>query len=252
MEMKLKLDRPIITYDLETTGVEVASDRIVQIAIKKRFPNGEYQMKTKLINPTIPIPKEASDIHGITDDIVKNSLPFKEIAQPLFEVMSGCDLLGYNILRFDLPLLVEEFLRCGINFPENDVKIIDSQTIFYKKEPRTLSAALMFYNNEELVDAHDAANDVNATEKVFFAQIERYSDMGDTVEELSSFCSDGKKIIDYAGKLSYNDNNEIIFTFGKNKGKKVTDDVNYVNWMLRSDFPLHTKMMLKKIINFTL
>jgi len=244
----LILQKPLIIFDLETTGTDVSKDRIVQLSITKLFPNGSTQSKTKLINPTIPIPKEASDIHGITDDKVKNEPTFANISANLYGVLSGCDLCGFNILRFDLPLLIEEFLRCNIEFPEQETRFVDSLSIFFKKEERTLSAAYSFYCGKELEGAHDAENDVQATKEVLLEQIKRYNDIGNTVEELEKFCLDGKKIVDYAGKLSYNDQDEIVFTFGKWKDKRVLDHVDYATWMLTKDFTQNTERQLRKIL----
>lgn len=246
--MKLKLTRPLITFDLETTGTEVARDRIVQISVSKLYPNGDSVRKTKLINPTIPIPKEASDVHGIKDEDVKDAPTFREIASGLLATMSGCDLHGFNMLRFDLPLIVEEFLRCDIEFPEPDTRFVDSQVIFHRKEERTLSAALRFYCNEDHENAHDAEADVIATEKVLMAEIDRYEDVGDSVETLASFCIGDQPIVDFARKLTKKDG-EIVFTFGKNEGRRVVDCVDYCYWMLRNDFPLHTKRVIRSLLN---
>ena len=251
----LQLTRPIAFIDLETTGVSLSTDRIVEIAIIKLLPDGSRQVKRKLLNPLIPIPKVTSDIHGITDDMVKDAPTFKQVANEVKMFIDGCDLGGYNSNRFDIPILMEEFLRVGLDIDLSKRKMVDVQHIFYTMEPRTLSAAYKFFCEKELVDAHSAEADVSATIDVFLAQLEKYKNLGNTVESVLGVIGE-EKIVDYARRFGYDDKGVEIFNFGKYKGKAVSEilkaEPQYYDWMMRGDFPLHTKQKLTEIFNKTL
>lgn len=248
--MNLELNRPIVFFDLETTGINIASDRIVEISILKVFPNGNKESKTWLVNPTVEIPKGASDIHGITNDKVANEPTFAVLASQVYELIKGCDLAGFNSNRFDIPLLAEEMLRAEVDFDLNNIKFVDVQTIFHKKEQRTLSAGYQFYCNKELEGAHSAEADTNATYEILLAQIEKYDDIGTTVNELSEFSSHQKRA-DFAGFIQFNNKDVEIFTFGKYKNRTVlevlAENPGYYNWIMNADFPLYTKKVLTNI-----
>ena len=248
--MNLELNRPIVFFDLETTGINIATDRIVEISILKVFPNGNKESKTWLVNPEIEIPKGASDIHGITNEKIINEPTFKELASKVHELIKGCDLAGFNSNRFDVPLLAEEMLRAEVDFDLTNIKFVDVQTIFHKKEQRTLSAGYQFYCNKELEGAHSAEADTNATYEILLAQIEKYDDIGTTVNELSAYSSHQKRA-DFAGFIQFNDNDIEIFTFGKYKNRTVlevlTENPGYYNWIMNADFPLYTKKVLTNI-----
>ncbi len=251
----LKLTRPVAFIDLETTGVNLSTDRIVEIAIIKVLPSMERQVKRKLINPEMPIPVSSSDIHGITDEMVKDAPTFKQAANEIKQYLENCDLGGYNSNRFDIPMLMEEFLRAGLEVDLTDRRMIDVQHIFYSMEPRTLTAAYKFYCQKELVDAHSAEADVQATIDVLLAQLQRYEQLGDSVDSILNAIGEDK-IIDYARRFSYDDNGVEIFNFGKYKGRPVLQvlkaEPQYYDWMMRGDFPLHTKKKLTELFNRTL
>jgi DNA polymerase-3 subunit epsilon len=248
--MKLQLTRPLVFLDLETTGTDIVHDRIVQISALKLYPPGSEETLTRLINPEFPIPADAIAIHGIADaDLVDQPL-FRDVADSLFQFFSGCDIAGFNSNRFDVPLLVEEFARCGIQFPEPDCKLIDVQTIFHKKEERSLSAAYKFYCSKTHIDSHDAEADVRATLEVFRNQLDRYDDIGATVDEIHTFCNP-HPVVDFARYLSRNENGDVVFNFGKHKGKPVSQELDYARWMLDGEFPEVTKMILRPIIGST-
>ena len=251
----LSLSRPIAFIDLETTGVSLSNDRIVEIAIIKISPDGSRQVKRKLINPEMPIPKESSDIHGITDDMVKDAVTFKQAGNEIKMFIENCDMGGYNSNRFDIPILMEEFLRAGMDVDLSTRKMVDVQHIFYTMEPRTLTAAYKFFCEKELVDAHSAEADVDATIDVLMAQLKKYTQLGDSVESILSVIGEDK-IVDYARRFSYNDKGVEVFNFGKHKGRAVRDvlkaEPQYYDWMMRGDFPLHTKQKLTEILNSTL
>ncbi|MEP7237539.1 MAG: 3'-5' exonuclease [Ferruginibacter sp.] len=251
----LNLTRPIAFIDLETTGVSLSSDRIVEIAIIKISPDGSRQVKRKLINPEMPIPKESGDIHGITDEMVKDAPTFKQSANEIKMFIENCDMGGYNSNRFDIPILMEEFLRAGMDVDLSTRKMIDVQHIFYTMEPRTLTAAYKFFCQKELVAAHSAEADVDATIEVLMAQLEKYTKLGNSVESILGVIGEDK-IVDYARRFCFNDKGVEIFNFGKHKGRAVTDvlkaEPQYYDWMMRGDFPLHTKQKLTEILNRTL
>lgn len=245
--MRLPLIRPLVFFDLETTGTNIVHDRIVQISALKLHPDSSQETRTRLINPEYPIPPDAIAIHGIAEADVVGQPAFRDIAASLFRFFSGCDIAGFNSNRFDLPLLVEEFARCGIQFPLPDCKFIDVQTIFHKKEERTLSAAYKFYCNRIHTDAHDAEADVQITLEVFKSQLERYDDIGATIDEVHRFCNP-HPVVDFARYLGRNEKGEVVFAFGKYKGKQVLQERDYARWMLEGEFPEATKMVLRQII----
>jgi len=242
--MNLNLKNPIAFFDLETTGINVAKDRIVEISMVKVFPNGNEEIKTYRVNPEMPIPKQSSDIHGIYDKDVKDEPSFKEIARNVSKFLEGCDLAGYNSNRFDIPLLAEEFIRVGVDFEMRKRKFVDVQTIFHKMEQRTLSAAYKFYCQKELEGAHGAQADTIATYEVLKSQLDKYSNLENDIEFLSKFSTQNKNA-DFAGMIVFNKDDVEVFNFGKNKGvpveKVLNDQPGYYAWMINSDFPLYTK-----------
>lgn len=248
----LQLTRPVAFIDLETTGVNLSNDRIVEIAIVKLLPDGTRQTKRKLINPQMPIPASSSDIHGITDDMVKDAPTFKQAGNEIKQFLENCDLGGYNSNRFDIPMLMEEFLRAEMEVDLSDRKMIDVQHIFYQMEPRTLSAAYKFFCQKELENAHSAEVDINATIEVFEAQVQRYPQLGSSVETVLS-CIGEEKIVDYARRFIFDDKGVEVFNFGKYKGKSVCDTLKYepqyYDWMMKGDFPMHTKKKLTELFN---
>ena len=248
--MELKLSKPICFFDLETTGIDITKDRIVEISILKVYPNGNKESKTWLVNPTIPIPKAASDVHGITDERVAGEPTFKELAKQIHNMIKDSDLAGYNSDRFDIPLLAEEMLRAEVDFDLGNRVSVDVQTIFHKMEQRTLSAAYKFYCGKDLIDAHTASADTNATYEILKAQLDLYDNLENNIKKLSEFTY-RKQIADFAGFIGYNDKGEEIFTFGKHKGKRVEDifdeEPGYFGWLLGADFPLYTKKILTAI-----
>ena len=251
----LELTRPVAFIDLETTGVNLSTDRIVEIAIIKVMPDQTRTVKRKLINPQISIPQSSSDIHGITNEMVKDAPTFKVAANEIKQFLEHCDLGGYNSNRFDIPMLMEEFLRAGMDVDLSDRRMIDVQHIFYSMEPRTLTAAYKYYCGKELINAHSAEADVEATIDVFLAQIERYDKLGNTVDSILG-CIGEDKIVDYARRFCFDDKDNEIFNFGKFKGRLVSDvlknEPQYYDWMMKGDFPLHTKKKLTELLNRTL
>jgi DNA polymerase-3 subunit epsilon len=248
--MKLELRNPLIFFDLETTGVNISSDRIVELSYLKIFPDGNEESKTIRINPQVPIPEKSTQIHGIKDEDVKDAPVFAEVAKTLAKAMEGCDLAGYNSNKFDIPLLAEEFLRAGIDIDIRKRKFVDVQVIFHKKEQRTLSAAYKFYCDKELDEAHSAEADARATCEILKAQLDRYKDLPNDIDKLAAYSSHNRNA-DFAGRIIYNEKEEEIFNFGKYKGQKVEDvlkkDPAYYGWMINNDFPLYTKKVLTSI-----
>lgn len=248
--MELKLSKPICFFDLETTGVDIGKDRIVEISIFKIFPNGNKESKTWLVNPTIPIPPQTTAVHGITNEKVANEPTFNELAPLVHQMIKDSDLAGYNSDRFDIPLLAEELLRAGVDFEMKNRVSVDVQNIFHKKEERTLSAAYKFYCGEILENAHSAAADTEATYEILKAQLDRYPDLENDIKSLSAFTT-RKKIADFAGMIAFDKDENEIFTFGKHKGRTVNDildaEPNYYNWIQNADFPLYTKKVLTAI-----
>ncbi len=260
--MKLNLKIPLCFFDLETTGVNISNDRIIEIAVIKVMPNGESTRKVNRVNPTIPILPESTAIHGISNEDVKDKPTFKEVAKDYAKFFEGADLAGFNILKFDVPMLVEEFLRAGVEFDYSRKKIIDAQRIFHLMEKRTLSAAFNFYCRQEMVDAHSAEADTQATLDVLYAQIARYENQDVTdglgkkigviqndMEVLSKLTA--SNLVDLAGRMVRNEKGEPVFNFGKHKNKPVLqvfkEEPSYYDWMMNGEFPLDTKRRLTEI-----
>jgi len=248
--MELKLTRPICFFDLETTGINVAKDRIVEISILKVYPNGNKESKTWLVNPEMQIPDEVIAIHGISNEKVANEPTFKMLSKEIYNLIKDSDLGGYNSDRFDIPLLAEEMLRAEIDFDMKNMVSVDVQTIFHKMEKRTLEAAYKFYCNKELTDAHSAEADTVATYEVLLSQLDRYPELENNVKKLAEF-STHKKTVDFAGFIVLDENQEEVFSFGKHKGRKVLDvldkEPGYFGWIINADFPLYTKKVLTQI-----
>ena len=248
--MQLNLRNPLVFFDLETTGIDIAKDRIVEISMVKVMPNGEEIVKTRRINPGMPIPPESTAIHGITDEDVKDCPKFKEIAKSLAAQIEGCDLAGFNSNRFDIPMLAEEFLRAGVDVDLNRRKFIDVQTILHKMEQRNLTAAYKFYCNKDLANAHSAEADTMATYEVLKAQLDRYPELENDVNFLSKYSSFTNNV-DFAGRMVYNEKGQEVINFGKYKGRLVEEvlksDPSYYAWIMNGDFPLNTKKMLTEI-----
>lgn len=248
--MALTLKKPICFFDLETTGTNIVKDRIVEIAILKVFPNGNKQQFSWLVNPEIEIPDEVVAVHGISNEKVVNEPTFKALSKTIYDLIKDSDLSGFNCDRFDIPLLVEEFLRAGIDVDLKKMLSVDVQTIFHKMEQRTLSAAYKFYCDKQLENAHSALADTEATYEVLLAQLERYSDLPQTVSELSEFTLRRERV-DFAGQLALDEEGDPIFNFGKHKGTKVRvvleQEPGYFGWILNADFPLYTKKVLTQI-----
>ena len=246
---KLKLNRPLVFFDLETTGINVGTDRIVEVSFLKLHIDGSREKKSWRINPGIPIPPTSTKVHGISDDDVKDAPKFADIAGEIRNFLQHCDLAGYNILRFDLPLLAEEFARANHEF-DADRSVIDVQNIFHKMEQRTLSAAYKFYCEKELVNAHSAEADTNATFEVFLAQLNKYETLPHDVVALHNF-SAAQRNVDLAGRIIYNENGVEIFNFGRFKGKPVLEvfrtEAGYYDWMMNGDFPTNTKTVITRL-----
>lgn len=250
----LKLTKPLAFIDLETTGVNLGTDRIVEIAIIKILADGSRTVKRKLVNPEMPIPRSSSDIHGITDEMVKDAPTFRQVANELKQTLDGCDLAGYNSNRFDIPLLVEEFLRVEVDFDMKGRKLVDVQKIFHQMEQRTLSAAYKFYCQKTLEDAHSAEADAQATYEILEAQTERYPVLGQTVDSIIKAIGEDP-IVDFARRFTL-ENGVEVFNFGKFKGRPVADvlkaEPQYYDWMMKGDFPQHTKQKLTEIYTRTM
>lgn len=248
--MKLKLTRPLVFFDLETTGVNVACDKIVEISIIKLQPDGKREIKTRRVNPGIPIPPECTAVHGISDEDVKDEPTFKALAKSLAQFIGNSDLAGFNSNKFDVPLLVEEFLRADVDFDLQNRRLIDVQTIFHKMEQRTLGAAYKFYCDKELINAHSAEADTIATQEILEAQLERYENLENDVDFLAEF-SCHNKTVDLMGRIILDEQGIEIFNFGKHKGisveKILKDQPSYYSWMMDGDFPLYTKKVLTSI-----
>lgn len=248
--MKLNINNPIIFFDLETTGVDVVKDRIVEISLVKVMPDGTQEIKTRRINPGMPISKESTAIHGISDEDVKDCPQFKAVAKSLAQYIDGCDLAGYNSNKFDIPMLMEEFLRANIDIDLKKCRCIDVQNIYHKMEQRTLSAAYKFYCEQDLENAHSAEADTLATYEILEKQLERYPEMENNIDYLSKF-SERISTADYAGRVAYDATGVEIFNFGKYKGRKVIEifktDPGYYSWMMNGDFPEYTKKVITRI-----
>lgn len=248
--MELSLKRPIAFLDLETTGINVATDRIVEISVLKIFTNGREEWLSTRVNPEMPIPPKSTSIHGIRDEDVLSSPTFREIAKNLAAFLEGCDLAGYNAIKFDIPVLAEEFLRVNIDFNFRKRRYVDVQVIFHRKEQRTLSAAYLFYCKKDLVGAHGSKADTTATYEVLKAQLDQYRDLENDVEKLADFSS-YNNIVDFAGRIILDEKGIEVFNFGKHKGKAVEqvfrEEPSYYSWMMNGDFPLYTKKVLTEI-----
>ncbi len=259
--MELKLKNPIVFFDLETTGVNVQKDRIVEICCVKVYPNGKEESKCRRINPEMPIPAEATAVHHITDDDVKNEPTFRQLAGSMRQFFDGCDIAGFNSNKFDVPMLIEEFHRAGVDLDLSKRKFVDVQNIYHKLEPRTLVAAYKYYCGKDLEDgisvggqevkAHSALADVTATYEVLKAQLDKYPDvLNNDIDELAEFSRRGN-VLDFAGRMAYDDNGQAIFNFGKYKGRFVFDvfehDPSYYDWMQRGDFAYDTKHKLAQL-----
>lgn len=250
----LKLTKPLAFIDLETTGTNLGTDRIVEIAIVKILPDGSKIVKRKLINPEMPIPKASSDVHGITDEMVQNAPTFRQVAHELKQILDGCDIAGYNSNRFDIPLMVEEFLRVETDFDMKGRKLVDVQKIFHQMEPRTLSAAYKFYCEKTLNGAHSAEVDAAATHEILEAQVQKYPALGSSVDSILKIIGD-EEIVDFARRFVM-ENGVEVFNFGKFKGKTVASvlksEPQYYDWMMKGDFPKHTKQKLTEIYTRTM
>ena len=250
----LQLTKSLAVIDLETTGINLGVDRIIEIAIVKILPDGKKMVKRKLINPEMPIPPTSTAVHGITDEMVKDAPVFKQVANELKQFIDNCDLAGYNSNRFDIPMLAEEFMRIGLDFESKGRKMVDVQRIFHQMEQRTLSAAYRFYCNKTLEGAHGAEADANATWEVLEAQVLKYPQLGTDVESILKYTGE-EEVVDFARRFIM-DNGVEIFNFGKHKGRPVSDvlksEPQYYDWMMKGDFPMHTKQKLTEIFNRTM
>ncbi len=248
--MELKLTKPICFFDLETTGTNVAKDRVVEISILKIYPNGNKESKTWLVNPEMDIPEEVVAVHGISNEKVVNEPTFKELSKEIYSIIKDSDLGGFNSDRFDIPLLAEEMLRADIDFDMKNRVSVDVQTIFHKMEKRTLGAAYKFYCDKELTNAHSAEADTVATYEVLLSQLDRYPELENNIKKLSEF-SRRRETLDFAGFIAVDKDGAPMFSFGKHKGKKVMtvmdEEPGYFGWILNADFPLYTKKVLTQI-----
>lgn len=248
--MKLQLKRPIVIFDLETTGINLTHDRIVEISLIKVMPDGSTETRTRRINPGMPIPAEATAVHHITDEDVKDEPEFKRIAKSLAKYFEGCDIAGFNSNRFDIPMLDQEFQRADVEFDFSKARFVDVQTIFHKKEPRNLVAAYKFYCGKDLENAHSATADTQATYEVLLAQLERYPDLPATIEPLSEYSSQNRNV-DFMGRLVYNDQRKEVINFGKYKGllaeEVLKKDPGYYGWIMQGDFTKNTKDCFTRI-----
>jgi DNA polymerase-3 subunit epsilon len=248
--LELKLKRPIAFLDLETTGVNVSTDRVVELSVLKISPNGTEEWMSTRVNPQMPIPAKVIAIHGITDSDVANAPTFKEIAKKLAAFLEGCDLAGYNAIKFDIPVLAEEFLRINIDFNFRKRRYVDAQVIFHKKEQRTLTAAYQFYCKKNLEGAHGSKADTAATYEVLKAQLDRYTDLENDIEKLADMSTFNSNV-DFAGRIVLDETGNEIFNFGKHKGRGVelvfAEEPSYYSWMMNGDFPLYTKKVLTEI-----
>jgi len=248
--LNLNLKKPIAFIDLETTGINVTTDRIVELSVLKISPNGKEEWMTTRVNPEIPIPPKTTAIHGITDEDIANAPTFREVGKKLAAFLEGCDLAGYNAIKFDIPVLAEEFLRVNIDFNFRKRRYVDVQVIFHKKEQRTLAAAYLFYCRKELEGAHGSKADTAATFEVLKSQLDRYSDLENDVDKLADFSSFNSNV-DFAGRIILDENGVEVFNFGKHKGKPVEkvfiEEPAYYSWMMNGEFPLYTKKVLTEI-----
>jgi DNA polymerase-3 subunit epsilon len=245
------LQRPIVFFDIESTGLDRANDRIVEISVVKMHNADTFKTITRRLNPGMPIPPATTAVHGITDEMVKDCPTFKNVAKALMEFLTGCDMGGYGCISFDVPMLYNEFLRAGIEWDFHEVNIIDCSNIFKQKEPRDLTAAMKFYCNAEHAGAHGAEADAMATAKVFMAQLQCYPELeAMPLSELALFSNFGHKILDLSGKFTYNQDGEIVLNFGPHRGKKAEDNLDFLNWMLSKDFPPDTVKICQSFFNY--
>jgi DNA polymerase-3 subunit epsilon len=251
----LQLKKPLAFIDIEATGTNVSTDRIVEIAIVKTLPDGNRTVKRKIINPQIPIPQVCIDIHGIDNDMVKDAPVFKQVAQEIKQFLDGCDLACYNAYRLDIPMLMEEFLRAEVDFDMKGRRLVDVQKIFHQMEQRTLTAAYKFYCNKTLEQAHSAESDATATAEILYAQLERYPQLGNQLDTILKVIGEDA-IIDYARRFIYDDKGVEVFNFGKHKGRPVSDvlkaEPQYYDWMMKGEFPMNTKQKLTEIYTRTM
>jgi DNA polymerase III subunit epsilon len=251
----LQLTKPLAFIDIEATGSNAATDRIVEIAIIKQLPDGSRTIKRKLINPQIPIPQVVCDIHGITDEMVKEAPTFKQAAQEIKQFLDGCDLSCYNAYRLDIPMLVEEFIRAGVDFEMKNRKLVDVQKIFHQMEQRTLAAAYKFYCNKLLDGAHGAEVDAAATAEILNAQLEKYPQLGNSIDSILKGIGEDN-IIDFARRFIFDDKGKEVFNFGKHKGRPIADvlksEPQYYDWMMKGEFPMNTKQKLTEIYTRTM
>lgn len=247
----LELRRPLLFFDLETTGIDVVTSRIVQIALLQVFVDGSSREWDSLVNPTVPIPPATTAVHGITDEMVKDAPTFQELAPLLAPVFLESDLGGYNSTRFDVPMLLEEFARVGYKINLDEHVLLDAHLIFTQKEPRTLTAAYRYYCQSELENAHSAMADTRAAAEVLVAQLQKYDDLPSDIRELGNYCNNGQRILDFSNRLAFNENNEIIFNFGKYKGQVVREvfkqNDGYYGWIMQADFSVQVKEIVSKI-----
>lgn len=248
--MQINLKRPLIFFDLETTGTNILKDRIVEISVVKLYPDGNYEEKTRRINPEMHIPAGATAVHHIKDEDVAEEPTFRQVSKSLYALFEDCDIAGYNSNKFDVPLLIEEFSRVGMNFDVSGRKFIDVQNIFHKMEQRTLIAAYKFYCGKDLTEAHSASADTMATMEVLQSQLDRYPELKNDVDYLSEFSSGGKNL-DLAGRIVLNENDVPVFNFGKHKGKAVEEvlrrEPSFYSWVMQGDFPKNTKDVLTQL-----
>ena len=253
--MNLNLEKPIVFFDLETTGLDVTKDRIVEISLLRIEPNNNEQIYTYLVNPTIPIPEKATKIHHITNEMVKDKPTFNELANKIYNIFEGADIAGFNLLKFDIPILVEEFLRCNIDFKIKERNIVDVQAIFHKMEQRNLSAAYKFYCHKDLINAHSSKNDTIATYEIFKAQLEKYEELPKSINEISKLFNNYSKYVDVHGFIVLNEENKEVFNFGKYKGLPIEEifkkDTGYYGWLINAQFPEHTKKVINTIYERT-
>lgn len=251
----LQLTKPLAFIDIEATGSNVAIDRIVEIAIIKQLPDGSRTIKRKLLNPQIPIPQVVCDIHGITDEMVKDAPSFKQAAHEIKQFLDGCDLSCYNAYRLDIPMLIEEFIRAGVEFEMKNRKLVDVQKIFHQMEQRTLAAAYKFYCNKSLDNAHSAEVDAAATAEILNAQLEKYPQLGNNIDSILKGIGEDN-IIDFARRFIFDEKGKEVFNFGKHKGRPIADvlktEPQYYDWMMKGDFPQHTKQKLTEIYTRTI
>lgn len=249
--MELQLKRPLVFFDIESTGLSPEKDRIVEISLIKVYPDGHEEVRTRRLNPECHIPEESTAVHSITDDDVRDCPTFRQVAKSLASMIQGCDIAGYNSNRFDVPLLGEEFIRADVEVDFSRCRFIDVQTIFHKMERRTLEAAYKFYCDKDLTEAHSAEADTRATLEVLKSQLDRYpEDLQNDVEFLSSFTTQQRNL-DLAGRFVFNEKNEVVINFGKHKGVPVAEvlkkEPGYYDWVMKADFPEDTKRHLTRL-----